>query len=449
MMYMAMDGGTTKNSFYAVLGVAETATADEIKRAYYQLVRKVCPDADPEVYHTFQKAGTVLSDPRKRREYDQLRDAGRRIEVLTDQAAAAVAADPQKAFGLLKAAVELAPDAPRPRLLLAHVLTRLNDFAGAEQQYRYLLRERPFDETLMYRFARCLFVQERYDDAEKILGAAIRLNPRYHDAHVLLGRIYEKSGQFGAAIYTLEISIENDGEEDYADFDALLRLLTLHLRMENGAEAERTAQRIVAILPAQDAPDPTRQCERAAKRMLDRAKELIFEDAVITVRALAALGARLPNGTPELARAFAEASRDARLFAEAKHLQEDELALPVLKRLAEGLYLLQNLPEAERAARRREATDALHEAVTVNAAQTQSILEYIKREYPFFSAEQTALFTETVARAVRRLAISGSISSNIGSNAAVSAGEVTDAEGEAAVAPAPRKGFMDWFKGRK
>ncbi|MBC8140137.1 MAG: tetratricopeptide repeat protein [Armatimonadetes bacterium] len=445
---MAMDGGS-EDSLYTVLGVAETATADEIKRAYYQLVRQVRPDADPKTYHTFQNAGVVLSDPRKRREYDQLRDAGRRVEVLTDQAAAAVASDPQKAFGLLKAAVEIAPDAPRPRLLLAHVLTRLNDFMGAEKQYRHLLKERPFDETLMYRFARCLFVQERYDDAERVLGGAVRLNPRYHDAHILLGRIYEKSGQFGAAIYALEKSIENDGAEDYADFDALLRLLTLHLRMENGAEAESTAQRIMAVLPAPNTPDPTRQCERAAKRMLDRARELVSEDAVITVRALAALGARLPNGTPETAQAFAEVSRDARLFAEAKHLQEDHLAPPALKRLAEGLYLNRNLPESERAARKREVTDALHEAVTTNAAKIQNVLEYIKREYPFFSAEQGALLSETAARAVRRLAINGESSSNMGNAADLPPGGIAPVESPEAALPASRKGFMGWFKGKK
>ena len=441
--------GSSKDSFYTLLGVAENATADEIKRAYYRLVRQVRPEADPETYHDFQRAGSVLSDPSKRREYDQLRDAGRRVEVLTDQAAAAAERDPQKAFSLLKAAVALAPDAPRPRILLAHVLTRLGDFAGAEKQYRRLLQERPHDETLLYRFARCLFVQERCDDAEVVLGAAIRLNPRYHDAHVLLARIYEKSGQFGAAIYELETAIENDAVEDYADFDALLRLLVLHLRMENGAEAERTARRIVAVLPEPGASDPAAQCERAAKRMLIRAKELAGDDQITTVRALTALGSRLPNVTPEIARAFAEVSRDARLYTEAKHLQEDDFAPLELKRLAHGLYL-SHLTEAERAERRRDATDALYNATAQDATQVQSTLEYFRREYPFFSAAQEELLTETATRLARRLGSASDASS--GSPFIRSGVPASDKSSDApreTRGTAARKGFLGWFGGKK
>ncbi len=61
---------------YATLGVAKTASADEIKKAYRKLARVHHPDAnagDPKAEERFKEishAHDVLSDPEKRREYD-------------------------------------------------------------------------------------------------------------------------------------------------------------------------------------------------------------------------------------------------------------------------------------------------------------------------------------------------------------------------------------------
>lgn len=63
--------------YYKVLGVAKTATDDEIKKAYRKLARKHHPDLNPddkEAHKKFQQlneANEVLSDPAKRKKYDQ------------------------------------------------------------------------------------------------------------------------------------------------------------------------------------------------------------------------------------------------------------------------------------------------------------------------------------------------------------------------------------------
>ena len=68
--------------YYKVLGVSKDASQEEIKRAYYRLVRIYHPDvsADPEARRKFEeirKAYEVLSDPEKRAKYDKFEHAYR------------------------------------------------------------------------------------------------------------------------------------------------------------------------------------------------------------------------------------------------------------------------------------------------------------------------------------------------------------------------------------
>ena len=63
--------------YYKILGLDKNATPDDIKKAYRKLARKHHPDMNPnnkEANKTFQElneANEVLSDPEKRKKYDQ------------------------------------------------------------------------------------------------------------------------------------------------------------------------------------------------------------------------------------------------------------------------------------------------------------------------------------------------------------------------------------------
>lgn len=71
-----------KRDFYEVLGVQDNATPDEIKRAFRRLAKRYHPDAnrnDPSAEGRFKEANEayeVLSDPKKRAQYDQMKKYG-------------------------------------------------------------------------------------------------------------------------------------------------------------------------------------------------------------------------------------------------------------------------------------------------------------------------------------------------------------------------------------
>jgi molecular chaperone DnaJ len=95
---------TTKKDYYEILGVKKSASAEDIRKAFRKLARKYHPDVNPgdksaeERFKAISEANEVLSDPKKRKIYDQVGFYSDNIDPATAEAYARAGASGGQGF---------------------------------------------------------------------------------------------------------------------------------------------------------------------------------------------------------------------------------------------------------------------------------------------------------------------------------------------------------------
>lgn len=367
-------------SLYEVLGVTENATADEIKRAYFRLVRKFRPAENPDEFKRFTEAHAVLSDPARRSAYDQMRQHGDQVRLLTDEAGAILEEEPHRAIRLLKEAAVLAPDLVMPRFMLGNAYLRAEDFRAAEAEFRRLVGKDPDDAVFRYNLGGVLWLQDRLDEARTELNRAIEIDPHYHAALVMLARVDEEKGNIDQAVIALERAVLLDGVEDFADYEVFLKILRLTVLHERYSELPPLDRRMRAVIP-----DDEDAIHYAMASLHDLAIDFFNAGNFKGAHAVILRAAHPGLTDPKLIESIRRITESAGLRASAALASEDEnIALP-MRGFLWARYLASD-EDADDTVRQNIYMNLQHECRT-QPFRIRTTLDRLRQHYPAVASD--------------------------------------------------------------
>ncbi len=202
---------------YQVLGVSQTATASEIKKAYFRLAKAYHPDRhlEPEMVNLKEKLETLftaihgayetLSDPAKRQEYDDMR-AGRKTDAhfedkRPEEYVENYAEKTGQAAAYFNAGVKD---------------FKIGNFWGAADAFASAMRLDPRKADYFFYYGISLArIPRRRHEAEENLKKAIEIDPLRQEYQLELGALYLKSGLKAKALEAYNAALQHhpDSEE--------------------------------------------------------------------------------------------------------------------------------------------------------------------------------------------------------------------------------------------
>ncbi|MGI9534135.1 MAG: DnaJ domain-containing protein [Thermodesulfobacteriota bacterium] len=204
-----------EENYYEILRVVDSATSEEIKDSYYQLIKKFHPDANssfPEdirtkseqIFTKVTKAYEILLDEQKRIEYDE-RDELNHIK--------------GKANSIYEAELIY---------IEGEMMLRQRNYKEAEKKFFNAIELNPEESAYIgaYAWARYLAAPDKervLDDVKKELNKAIEMDPKVEQNYYYLGSVYKFSENYTRAEKNFTKAIEID--QNYIEAKRELRLI--------------------------------------------------------------------------------------------------------------------------------------------------------------------------------------------------------------------------------
>lgn len=243
-----------EQSYYDVLGITQTASTDEVKRAWARKMREHPPDSDPAGNQAINEAKRTLLDPQARKQYDKMLVHGDAIgDAIARAEAASGAGNPTVACSALREVLALDPDCHWARNALAAEQHKSGDSQKAVETLRALVQRAPDVALYRHNLAQALMAGEgpgeesRRQEATAALQQAVAIEPGDADYRVALAQALRQAERYDEAEKHLEAALMTDGVLDEQDVDTLYELAVLHMLSGHIEKVQADARRMMSV----------------------------------------------------------------------------------------------------------------------------------------------------------------------------------------------------------
>ncbi|GHT87080.1 hypothetical protein FACS1894137_13640 [Spirochaetia bacterium] len=176
-----------KLNYYQTLGVEKTAGDEEIKRAYFSMVRKFQPGSSPEKFKEIRSAYETLRDTQKRAEYDAMGELPDSMAPLFNEAQwFDHLGHHSKAAELYQLILKRHPELDNVREQYAKSLAQDQKIGKAAEVWEELCRRNPANAVYSEELAECYLARGWHKKAEAEVKRTLTLAPSSVDAWSLL-----------------------------------------------------------------------------------------------------------------------------------------------------------------------------------------------------------------------------------------------------------------------
>ena len=243
------------DDLYERLGIAPSASREEIRRAYRSLLRQHPPERAPEEFKRIREAYETLNDAHSRAEYDRAPSASLQ-RALQLASAAMDASEYGEAEQQLKRALVEDPSLDFARNWLGLCYLYQDKAEQAVAQYDRLLRQ-PEPAASWYGNAGHAYRMAGSGSvAERMFRRAVALGDAQGDDvsgyYIGLADLYIDQENYGAAESVLEQAIQHDGQVDFEDMQFFAKLLDVQLHRRDLERTRRVLQRIESVAKRTD-----------------------------------------------------------------------------------------------------------------------------------------------------------------------------------------------------
>lgn len=266
---------------YGVLGVESSATDSEIKKAYLALVRTHSPESDPEKFQAISAAYQLLSNPEKRRQYDEAPALSKELTEALENRKPSETAEEELAF--LENLRQRMPHETIIEQWIAMLKLDLGRAGDVVHVFEKMMREKPSEMRLRRCYARSLIHAGKTAEGFAFLEATCELDPKDALSWFWLSMERELVGEIDGALEAVEIGIEKYGHGDAQDLFLVFRKLHVAVRHRQWAAAHAVKEKLIALAERSDAETKQHIVDAVGNHYNDALKEDRIDSAGVLI----------------------------------------------------------------------------------------------------------------------------------------------------------------------